>query len=75
MKALERPGYIEAAKLEAVRLNEQGRVRKQIKNNFQLKKFWNLGHGAVVPKSFPNRDCEIAYQLGRQNAEADWMDE
>lgn len=71
MKALERPAYVQAAAQEAARLGNEGRVRKKIKSIPELKKFWDLGHTTVVPKSFPSRECEIAYQLGKRNAEAD----
>jgi hypothetical protein len=75
MKALERPAYIEYARLKASQVGEEGRVKKQIKSNPKLAKFWNLGHSAVVPKSFPSRECEIAFLLGQRNAQASDMDE
>ena len=75
MKALERPAYIEYTRLKASQLGEEGRVKKQIKSNPELRKFWDLGHSEVVPQSFPSRECEIAFNLGQRNAQASDMDE
>lgn len=75
MKALERPSYIQFQQEKALFLGLAGKVRKQIKSNPELKKFWDLGHSNIVPKTFPSQECQIAYELGKRNAEAADMDE
>jgi|688.fasta_scaffold379806_3 hypothetical protein len=73
---LVRPAYIQARREQNLEKGEIGRVIKRIKENPQLKRFWNMAHNNdLPPKRFPNKECEIAFLLGRRNHEASDLDE
>ncbi len=75
MKALERPTYILVNKEASLAKGEEGRIRKQIKADPLLQKYWEKGHSTLPEPPFPNKECKVAYELGKRNAEAEWMDD